>query len=425
MKNRVRQFWDHACKVYHLDAFIKRYKDSRCNPRIASATIITLLILGIASRIKSLYQLERMGMNGELAKAIRGEKPSADTIAYWMVNGNVDELKDCNAGIINRARYNKVFQNGTIQGWMVCAIDGTELYSTKTPCKGALGWSIRRRSDGKDEYYERAVALSYVGDGPHLILDMERINPGEGELTAAIRMLRKANSRSNRYSDVICADALYAVAPFINEVSDQHKYVVIKVKQEDRALVKDMDGLVANREPDVILQGVTPKGEKGKDGHGVNYNLKIWDEENFTSWDNVKSPLRCLKVEETRVTTCRGKITEETVTEYHIVTTVPKAIMKADIVWQIMHRRWDIENNIFCDLKQNWGFRHCYIHDPKAIEVWYMIFCIAVNLMMLFLFRNLKWEKRKGTTTIEISRQILVSLITLNDPLPIPISRTG
>jgi hypothetical protein len=45
--------------------------------------------------------------------------------------------------------------------------------------------------------------------------------------------------------------------------------------------------------------------------------------------------------------------------------------------------------------------------------------------MMLFLFRNLKWEKRKGTTTIEISRQILVSLITLNDPLPIPMSRTG
>jgi hypothetical protein len=209
------------------------------------------------------------------------------------------------------------------------------------------------------------------------------------------------------------------------EVLEQHKHVVIKIKQEDRALVRDMDGLVANKGPDVTLHGVTPKGEKGKDGHGVNYDLKIWDEENFTSWDKVKVPLRCLKVWETRIATCRGKATEETVTEYHIVTTVPKAIMKADIVWQIMHRRWDIENNIFCDLKQNWGFRHCYIHDPKAIEVWYTIFCIAINLMMLFLFRNLKWEKRKGTTTIEISRQILVSLITLNDPLPIPMSRTG
>ena len=126
---------------------------------------------------------------------------------------------------------------------------------TKTPCKGALGWSIRRRSDGKDEYYERAVALSYVGDGPHLLLGIERIKPGEGELTVAIRLLREAASRNNRYSDIICADAYYAVAPFINEVLEQHKHVVIKIKQEDRALVRDMDGLVANKGPDVTLHG--------------------------------------------------------------------------------------------------------------------------------------------------------------------------
>jgi len=74
MKNRARQFRDHACKVYYLDAFVKRYKDSRCNPRIASTTIKALLALGIASRIKGFYQLERMGMNGELANAIRGER---------------------------------------------------------------------------------------------------------------------------------------------------------------------------------------------------------------------------------------------------------------------------------------------------------------------------------------------------------------
>ena len=87
MKNRVRQFWDHACKVYRLDAFLKRYRDFRCNPRVSSATIIALLILGIASRIKSFYQLERMGMNGEFAKAIRGEKPSADpTFTLSVVN---------------------------------------------------------------------------------------------------------------------------------------------------------------------------------------------------------------------------------------------------------------------------------------------------------------------------------------------------
>jgi hypothetical protein len=100
---------------------------------------MTLLIQRIASRIESFYQLERMGMNGELAKAIRGKKPSADTIAYSVVNGNVEESKDCNARIINKATSNKVCQNGTIQRGTVCGIDGTESYSTKTPCEGALG----------------------------------------------------------------------------------------------------------------------------------------------------------------------------------------------------------------------------------------------------------------------------------------------
>ncbi|MGI5927195.1 MAG: hypothetical protein ACOX8A_08475 [Thermacetogeniaceae bacterium] len=90
---------------------------------------------------------------------------------------------------------------------------------------------------------------------------------------------------------------------------------------------------MANKEPDVILHRVTPKRERGKDGHGVNHDLKIWDEKDFTSWDKVKVPLRCLEVEETRITTCCGKITSKTMTEYHIVTTAPKAIMKADIVW--------------------------------------------------------------------------------------------
>lgn len=105
-----------------------------------------------------------------------------------------------------------------------------EPYSTKTSCKGALGWPIRHHPDGKDKYYERAVALSYVGDGPHLLLGMERIKPGEGELTTAIRLLKEVARRNNRYSDIICADAFYAVASFVNEVSDQREYVVIKIK---------------------------------------------------------------------------------------------------------------------------------------------------------------------------------------------------
>lgn len=92
--------------------------------------------------------------------------------------------------------------------------------------------------------------------------------PGEGEVTAAIRLLGKAQHRNRRYCDMICADALYAQAPFINAVSALGKWVI---------LVRDMDGLVADRSPDVELVGITPKGEPIPINHGVTYSVEIWD----------------------------------------------------------------------------------------------------------------------------------------------------
>jgi hypothetical protein len=182
---------------------------------------------------------------------------------------------------------------------------------------------------------------------------------------------------------MICVDALYAQAPFINAVSALGKWVI---------LVRDMDGLVADRSPDVELVGITPKGEPIPINHGVTYSVEIWDEEGFTSWDGVDRPLRCLKVVETKITTCRGEVVKVEPTVYHIVTTAPKSIVNAAIVWQIMHRRWDIENSIFNDLKQNWGFDHCYTHDINGIQTMYALFCIVFNLMMLFAYRMLLEE---------------------------------
>ncbi len=108
---------------------------------------------------------------------------------------------------------------------------------------------------------------------------------------------------------MICADALYAQAPFINAVSALGKWVIIKLKQDNYHLVRDMDGLVADRSPDVeLVGGITPKGEPIPINHGVTYSVEIWDEEGFTSWDGVDRPLRCLKVVETKITTCRGEV---------------------------------------------------------------------------------------------------------------------
>lgn len=118
-----------------------------------------------------------------------------------------------------------------------------------------------------------------------------------------------------------------------------------------------------------------------------------------------------MKVRETRKVTREGEVIEQTQSEYHIVTTVPKALMKPEVLWQIVHRRWDIEKSVFCDLKVNWGFGHCYAHDITATQAVYALYCIVANLMLLFVYRHLRHAPARGVTLIEIPRQILVGLV--------------
>ncbi|MFZ5436749.1 MAG: transposase, partial [Bacillota bacterium] len=97
--------------------------------------------------------------------------------------------------------------------------------------------------------------------------------------------------------------------------------------------------------------------------------MKIWDEEGFSVWSGVKRPLRCFKIEETRLK--NGRI-EETYTEY-LVTSCPKAITPAKTLWRIMHRRWDIENSIFHLLKTYCSFEHCFCHDENAVPAMWLL----------------------------------------------------
>lgn len=72
------------------------------------------------------------------------------------------------------------------------------------------------------------------------------------------------------------------------------------------------------------------------------------------------------------------------------MTTAPKSSTSAEVIWRIAHRRWDIENSCFNDLKQNWNFEHCFSHNTKAMVAIWTLMVIAFNLLLLFLYRNLR-----------------------------------
>ena len=401
--NKAYHFLRYVNKVFGLEKAFKSFRDGRQKHHIPLESVLKCFLLGLVCRKGSLNQIEESIRLGVFDKALgKGPKPSADTVGYALKRTEPGAFKNYNSYIIQKARYNKVFSGGTVDGLLVAAIDGTELYSTKSESRSCRHCSVRTVNEVK-EYYERVVAVSYVGSGPPLILGIRRQRKGEGELPAAIGLLKELNWRNTRFCDAIVGDALYAASPFINEATSQNKWVAFRVKRENYHVVRDAEGLFAGRKPDFEERGIT-------DFKGSIYDIRIWDEENFTSWDKVKEPLRCLKVEETRYYSKNGEQVSETIPTY-IVTTCPKALVKPKTVWKIMHKRWGIENSVFHEAKTCCSLDHSFVHHEIATEVAWLLQIIALNLLLMFKWRALRGKKQKWTLR-GLSEAIFVGLVS-------------
>ena len=101
------------------------------------------------------------------------------------------------------------------------------------------------------EYYHRGVVFHLVGFPIAMPLDVEMIQPGEGEVIAAKRLLERVLSRYGRFFDVALADALYMEAPFYNLCLHHHKHVITVLKGEQRVLLQDAQGVFSLMKPKV------------------------------------------------------------------------------------------------------------------------------------------------------------------------------
>lgn len=429
-KKRAPQFLRYAGKVFGLFDFLEQYKDFREQPQIPAGTILWVLLLGIWDRIGSLNQLAVMWKDGELDEAIPvSRRAGRDTLARGLVYGDVKATWRYNYLLTRKARRNKVFPGGgTIRGLMISAIDGTEYYSTERPSKVARDkWSQRTKSIRKQnecvtttEFYERGVAISYVGVQPRLQLGEARIEPGSGEQETALRLIDELDQFHGwHWCDLLTMDSGYVSGAFINEVRARHKHVLIKVKQEHMLIVREANAEFADQAPSIVLRDatcLTPEERETNKSNGqprYRYQVRIWDGEGFCMWRQVKEPLRLLRIEEVRQVRRSGVWHDEKPQTYYIATTMPRAILPPDTVWLIMHRRWDIENSLFNDLKQNWGLRHCYTQDPNGIRMLMALIAIARNLMLLFAYRNLRSTDPQQTLTAllrQVVRGILMGL---------------
>jgi hypothetical protein len=257
------------------------------------------------------------------------------------------------------------------------------------------------------EYYHRGVVCHLIGFDMAVPLDVELIRPGEGEVIAAKRLLERVFGNYGRFFDAVTGDALYLEAPFFNFCIEHGKHVMSVIKGDDRALLQDAQGLFAGMKPGLWNE---PRRL-----------IQFWDAEGFTSAEGVKVPLRVLRSEES--TTKRRRIAKEwieTVENHHWwwATTIPISQLPTRRLWEIGHRRWDIENDLFNTLSTHWAMDHCFKHEPTAIVNFVLTLFIAFVLLQSFYLRNLRPQRRIHFTLIGLSNELHLSVVSLTAPSP-------
>ena len=333
-------------------------------------------------------------MEKRLKHIIKGRIPKVDAVRAVLTGIDVDEVRLIHEQAIEKIKRNGVFSTVRIGGYRTAAIDGVELFSsTKKSCPDCL---TRTRNEGKTtEYFHRSVVCASVGGSPHTIIGQEMLKPrdggkkDEGELTGGKRLIQRLRKTHGHFADVIVADALYLNAPFINTVLDCGMDVVIRLKDEKRLIFQDAEGL--------FKQNIGKKaGFQTK-----NMFVEVWDLSNFQI-EGCPANLHVLKFRET--------YKNGTSREMWLVTTLLMA--SPQTLWTMMHKRWDIEENAFHQLKTYFHAKHCYCHS--AMEVIFLLMILAFNMRELYLYCRLKDFRSRKITLKSVTRLFRDQLLLEN-----------
>jgi len=233
-----------------------------------------------------------------------------------------------------------------------------------------------------------------------VLLDAELVEPKEGELAAARRLLQRVLKTQGRRFDVATGDALYGDQTFLQMLRKAGKSFVVVLKDDRREVYDE-----ANR----LRACLTPRTWQA-DGR----RYRVWDVEHLRSWwRGPKVPLRVVWSEEQSRRGARGRKRGESewVTSTWVwLTDLPAARAGARIICHLGHRRWDIENRCFHEGVMEWGFDHRFHHDPNAIVVFLLMLGIAMIAVHTFLKRNVKESLRRLYTILSLRTQFLSEL---------------
>lgn len=387
----LKRLWNYCNKIFKLNSHLQELKDKGFTKKNNEPFITTILFSAMFMRFKSFNFLEdHMSRNIKIWKRLLDSNyiPSIDTISRLTENSDIEGLRKMNNVFNHKMRRNKVFNiNEASYGLMVAGIDGHETFcSEKRCCRDCKTRTKTVNGEEVIEYFHSYVVCQLILCSVPVIIDIEPICPGEGELTAAKRLIRRIFKEQRRIVDVFCFDALYLDSKFLNLLEKKNKYWIAVLKQKNRDAYKEIDKLL-------------PKTQK--------YETKINDREvclfdmpELVGWDNLDKSFRAVVSDERWLVWKRiskeKKIKITKTAHWRWLTNMP-CVYNTKIIYRFGHGRWNEENRGFNELANHINFDHAYHHNPISLMTMLWIISITFNLSYSFYQRNLKPAFKKNT----------------------------
>lgn len=384
----LRRLLGYAEKVFDLSSrVISQVSDHRTLPRISTQVVVKSVLALYWARLGSLHALE-MTRSAKFWPSWLGRSLcSADSLGRIVAGVEADTLRQGIHHLYDRLKRNKALPD--LYGLAVAVLDGHETSASYRRC--CTGCLKRATASGETQFYHRNVTLLLLCGSPagrppvRLLLDLESQRPGEGELETALRLLRRVLAAYPRAFDLVLADALYDVAPFLNFLLSQGKHALVVLKDERRNPYQDAAGLWSSQE--------------AQTGTYRSRSCRWWDFPDLLSWPEVQGAVRVVRSDESW--TVKPQLTKQPTLQtsrWVWLTTLSVAQARTEQIVRLAHMRWDIENHGFNELVNDWHADHVYRHDPRAIECFLLMAFLAYDVFHAFFALNLKPEVRRRKT---------------------------
>jgi len=424
---RLPNFLRYVNKVYGFSQTIASIQGND-NAEVSPQTIFMSVFLCTLLRLGSIRQLADDVGSGRIRKflpMVDKETYCANTVANGLADMDTDILQHELSVSPKKLRRNKAYGNAehprTIGGLKIVAVDGTEYFRSECiHCAECMEVHVKTR-DGIRTHYVHNIVIMYVVGRLHssavqVILGAEPTRPKdviageesghEGESTAAKRLVENMIALyGSGFFDLLTTDAYYSTKPFVEFVDSLGKYLVSRVRDERTTLYKEIETLSRMVEPIHI---------DDRENRVESWIYEIPELQRSLDWD---LPTRGFRILEKGYKIVYGEKVYTKEETFLCMATLPTEMADADIVRQIVHAKWGVENNAIKDLKDNWYMEHNFHHHPNATYAILLILFMAYNLFYAYVFRHLKSYRLYHPTMKRIKEDFMASYLHWKWPM--------